>query len=184
MCPPFGLFCSVKYLNFEQKLPIRTARHIFLSRHSEVTKNPYYALSHKESQKKVSTNGLILMCIGVYILYLKINPLAFCCPLLSRLLVQDQQKHIVDYRLSYLYGHLRAFLSRVFLELFPKPVYSTMVTKEFKIYSVKITANTFVNQKIESVHFYSCPQANLSPKFLSLSPKKTGIAHSFRTTFS
>ena len=89
--PPFGLFCSVKYLNFEQKLPIRTARHIFLSRHSEVTKNPYYALSPKGSQKKVSTNGLILMCIGVYILYFKINPLTFCCPLLSRPLVQDQQ---------------------------------------------------------------------------------------------
>ena len=36
---PFGLFWSVKYLNFEQKLSIRTARHIFLeSRQPEVTK--------------------------------------------------------------------------------------------------------------------------------------------------
>ena len=36
---PFGLFCSVKYLNFEQKLPIWTAHHIFLeSRQPEVTK--------------------------------------------------------------------------------------------------------------------------------------------------
>ena len=38
---PFGLFWSLKCLNFGQKLSIRTAHHIFLeSRHSEVTKNP------------------------------------------------------------------------------------------------------------------------------------------------
>ena len=36
----FGLFWSVKYFNFEQKLPIRTGHYIFLeSRHSEVTIN-------------------------------------------------------------------------------------------------------------------------------------------------
>ena len=37
--PSFGLFWSIKYLNFEQKLPIHTAHHIFLeSRQPEVTK--------------------------------------------------------------------------------------------------------------------------------------------------
>ena len=45
-----------------------------------------------------------------------------------------------------------------------------MVAEKFQIYSVRITANTFMSQKIESVHFYSCPQAKLSPRFLSLSP--------------
>ena len=36
---PFGLFWSIKYLNFEQKLSIWTAHHIFLeSRQPEVTK--------------------------------------------------------------------------------------------------------------------------------------------------
>ena len=36
---PFGLFWSVKCLNFEQKLPIRAPHHIFLeSRQSEATK--------------------------------------------------------------------------------------------------------------------------------------------------
>ena len=59
-----------------------------------------------------------------------------------------------------------------------------MIAEKFQIYSVKITANTFVNQKIESVQFYSCPQAKLSPRFLSLSPRLTGIAHSSRTAFS
>ena len=57
--PPFGPFWSVKYLNFGQKLPIRTTHHTFLeSRHPEVTKNPYYVLSPKWSQKKVSAHGL------------------------------------------------------------------------------------------------------------------------------
>ena len=51
-----------------------------------------------------------------------------------------------------------------------------MVAEKFQIHSVKITANTFVSQKIESVHFYS----KLSPEFLSLSPRQTGIAHSSR----
>ena len=59
-----------------------------------------------------------------------------------------------------------------------------MVAKTFQIYNVKTTSNTFLSQKIESVQFYSCPQAKLSPRFLSLSPRQTGIAHSSRTAFS
>ena len=59
-----------------------------------------------------------------------------------------------------------------------------MVAKKFQIYSVKITANTFVSLKIESFHFYSCAQAKLSSRFLSLSPRQTGIiAHSYWTAF-
>ena len=59
-----------------------------------------------------------------------------------------------------------------------------MVAEKFQVYSVKITSNTFVNQNIESVCFYSCPQAKISPRFLSLSPRQTEIAHSARTVFS
>ena len=41
-----GPFWFVKYFNFPQKLPIRTAHFTFLEiRHSDVTKNPYYVLS-------------------------------------------------------------------------------------------------------------------------------------------
>ena len=59
--PSFGSFWSVKYLNFEQKLPIRTAHNTFLeSRQSEITKNLYYALPPEWSPKKVSTHGLLL----------------------------------------------------------------------------------------------------------------------------
>ena len=59
-----------------------------------------------------------------------------------------------------------------------------MVAEKFQIYSVKTTANTFVSQKIESVQFYSCPQAKLSLRFLSLSPRQTEIAHYSRTAYS
>ena len=47
LCGPlFVPFWPVKYLNFGQELPIRTARHSFLERiHPEVTKNPYYVFS-------------------------------------------------------------------------------------------------------------------------------------------
>ena len=57
--PPFGSFWSVSYPNFWEKLPIRTTHHSFLeSRHPEITKNPYYVLFPKWSQKKISAHGL------------------------------------------------------------------------------------------------------------------------------
>ena len=59
-----------------------------------------------------------------------------------------------------------------------------MVVEKFQMYSVKTTANAFVGQKIESVQFYSCPQAKLPPRFLFISPRQTRIAPSSRTTFS
>ena len=48
---PFGPFWSVKYLNFGQKLPLRTAHHTFIKRsHPGFTKNLHYILSTKGSQ--------------------------------------------------------------------------------------------------------------------------------------
>ena len=58
-----------------------------------------------------------------------------------------------------------------------------MIAEKFQIYSVKTTVNTFVSQKIESVQFYPCPQAKISPRFLSLTPRHTGITHSSQTAF-
>ena len=108
---------------------------------------------------------------------------------LSQPLGQDQQNSKQKYCQLLIIIFLsapRGFISpaRVFLEFSPKPVYSTMVAEKFQIYSVKTTANTFVSQKIESVQFYPCSQAKLSPRFLSLSPRQTGNAHSSRTAFS
>ena len=45
-----------------------------------------------------------------------------------------------------------------------------MVAEKFQIYGVKVTGNTFVSQKIESVHFYSCPQQNSPPGFYHYTP--------------
>ena len=62
MILPFGPLWSVKYLNFGEKLPIRTTHHTFPeSKHPEVTKNPYYVLSSNESEAKVSAHGLYRM---------------------------------------------------------------------------------------------------------------------------
>ena len=58
-----------------------------------------------------------------------------------------------------------------------------MAAEKIQIYNVKIPANTFASQKIESVYFYSCPQAKLSPRFLSLSSRQKGMAHSSQTAF-
>ena len=45
-----------------------------------------------------------------------------------------------------------------------------MIAEKFQIYSVKTTVNTFVSQKIESVQFYSCPRAKISPGFYHCPP--------------
>ena len=59
-----------------------------------------------------------------------------------------------------------------------------MVAKSFKFMVLRLLAKSFVNQKVESVHFYSCPQAKLSPRFSSLPPRQKEITHSSQTAFS
>ena len=61
---------------------------------------------------------------------------------------------------------------RIFLELFPKAVYSTTVAERFQIYSVKITANTSLRKKVESVHFYSCPKQKFPAGFYHSLPDR------------
>ena len=49
--PLLGTFWSVKYLNFDQKLPIRTTYHTFLeSRDPEAATKTYYVLPHEKSK--------------------------------------------------------------------------------------------------------------------------------------
>ena len=59
-----------------------------------------------------------------------------------------------------------------------------MVAKKFQIYSVNITDKYIYESKIEFVHFYSCPQAKLSFRFLTLPPRLKEITHSSQTAFS
>ena len=65
--PSFGIFWSVKYLNFEQKLPIRIAQHIFLgSRQPEVTITVNNAFCPPRVAKKgisLWTNTSVQMCL-------------------------------------------------------------------------------------------------------------------------
>ena len=106
--PPFGLFWSVKYLNFGRKLPIGTAHRTFLkSRHPEVTKNPYYVFSSKGTRKRVQAHALIPVYRGAYIPYFKIHPPIFFCPLFSENYLKPKvriskmiNKNIVDYHPS------------------------------------------------------------------------------------
>ena len=69
-------------------------------------------------------------------------------------------KHTVNYHAS-----PSQLISRIHIQFFPKPLYSTMVAEKFQIYSVKITANTFVSQKIESV-FTHAHKKNLPRNFI------------------
>ena len=47
-----------------------------------------------------------------------------------------------------------------------------MVAEKFQIYSVKTTANTFASQNIQSVQFYSCPQAKSPLGFYHYPPSR------------
>ena len=110
MLPALWSILVCKYLNFEQKLPILTVHHTFLERRHPVTKNPYYVLSPRRSQKKVSAHGLIPVCRGAYIPYFKINkinPPSFCCTLFCENYISAQvrinkmlNKNTADYHSS------------------------------------------------------------------------------------
>ena len=69
----------------------------------------------------------------------------FCCRLFHENYLNPQVKINKGYTLSYFYiSHififLEVYLSRIFLEFFPKLAYSTMVVEKFQSYSVKIIA--------------------------------------------
>ena len=76
---------------------------------------------------------------------------------------------------------LEVYHSRIFLEFFPESVYSTLVAEKSQIYSVKITTNTFVSQKMES-SFLLMPPSKTLPQ-VSLSFRQTGIAHFSQAKF-
>ena len=57
-----------------------------------------------------------------------------------------------------------------------------MVAEKFKFMVLRLLANAFVSQKIESIRFYLCHQAKLSPKFLSLRTYQYSVF--WRSTFS
>ena len=86
-------------------------------------------------------------------------------------------KHTVNYHAS-----PSQLISRIHIQFFPKPLYSAMVAEKFQIYSVKITANTFVSQKIESV-FTHAHKKNLPPEFYHYLPGRWELPIAPHTAF-
>ena len=148
----------------------------------------YYVLFPKGSQKKISAHVLITVCRGVYIHYFEINPCNFFCLLFSENYLNRHvrinkmvNKHTADYHPS-----PAQLISRIHHLIFlwiPKGFISPESLLNFflnlyippwlwKFVVLILLANTFVSQKIESVYFYSCPQAKFPPMFLSLSSRQ------------
>ena len=86
-------------------------------------------------------------------------------------------KHTVDYHpspsqlISRIHTHismdsLGVYLSRIFLEFFPKPVYSTMVVEKFQSYSVKIIAIHLWVKKLNLFIFNHDPKQNSPQVFI------------------
>ena len=139
-------------------------------------------MSPKERQKKVSNTDVH---------YFKINPPTFCCPLfwnLSQPLGQDQQNSKQTYCQLPIIIFLwtpKSFISpESFLNFLLNLYIPPWLPRSFKFILLRLLQIHLLFKKLKSVQFYSCPQAKLSPRFLSLSPRQTGIAHSSRTAFS
>ena len=77
----------------------------------------------------------------------------------------------------------KGFISPESLIFFQNLHIPLWLRKSFKFIALGLLANTFASQKIESVHFYSCPQAKLSQVFI-INHRLKEITHSFRTAFS
>ena len=89
---------------------------------------------------------------------------------LSQPLGQDQQNSKQTYcRLPIIFVSIpKGFSLQILSWISPEPVYSAMVAESFKFIVLRLLQIHLWIKKF--VHFYSCPQAKLSPRFLSLSP--------------
>ena len=59
-----------------------------------------------------------------------------------------------------------------------------LLQKSFKFMVLILLANTFVSQKIESLHISSFPQAKIPPRFLSLPTRQNETTFFSRTAFT
>ena len=113
-----------------------------------------------------------------------------CCSLFSENYLNSRvrinkmvNEHTVDYHPSpsQLTSRIHPFIfiwtpkRFVFPESFLKFSFNLFIQpwlrKNFKFMVLRLPANTFMSQKIEFVHFYSCSQAKLSPRYLILLPR-------------
>ena len=126
---------------------------------------------------------------GAYIPYFIISPPIFCCALFSENHLNPQvrinkmvNKHTVDYHpipsqlISRIYPLIflwtrKGFMSpesflNIFLDLYIPP----WLWKSFKFILLRLLTNTFLSQKIKSVHFYSRPKQTL-PLVFNITPQ-------------
>ena len=146
------------------------------------------------------TNNAIFSFIFSALLFQNQSP-TFYCPLFSENFLNPQarinkiiNKHTVDYHpspsqlisrihtLIFLWKPKEFISPESFLNFFLNLYIPPWLRKSFR-FIVKITTNTFVSQKIEYVHFHSCPQAKLYRRFLPLSFRQKGIVHFSQTVF-
>ena len=126
----------------------------------------------------------------------------FCCPLFSVNYFNPEtrinkmvNKHTVNYHPSpsqlvsrihtvmFLWTPKGFICPEFFLNFFLNLYIPLWLRKSFKFILLRLLQIHLWVKKIESVHFYSCHQAKISPRFLSLSRRETGIAYSSRTAF-
>ena len=88
--------------------------------------------------------------------------------------------------LRFLYPLREFYPSPEYLLDFLSNLYLARLKKISKFVMFRLLENTFACQKIESNHFYSCPepQAKLSPRFLSSRPRQRETTHSPQEKFS
>ena len=132
----------------------------------------YFFVTKKVIKKQTGSawkflQPLIPLCWGAYIPSFKISVPFFCCTLFSENYLNPQvrinkmvNKHIVDYH----------------------PILSQLISR---IHShISLDSIFLWSQKIEPVHFRSCSNMKLFPRFLSLPHRQKEITHSSRTAFS
>ena len=154
-------------------------------------KNAIFFVTKKVIKKQTGSNWNFLqppipVYRDTYIPYSKsIPPFSIACLFwkLSQCSGQNQQngKHTVNYHpspsqlisrihpLIFLWTPKGFISPESFLIFFLNLYIPLWLWKSFKFILLRLLVNTFVNQKIESVHFYSCPQATLPQVFISTS---------------
>ena len=76
-----------------------------------------------------------------------------------------------QYILLYFYKPFRTLIfSRNFAQFSLKAVYVPMAEENLKFMVFRLSENVFATQKIQNRNFYSCPLAQLSPRFISSFP--------------
>ena len=148
-----------------------------------------------------STNDPIFSSILSALLFQNQSPI-FCCPFFSENYLNPQvkinkmvNKYIVDYHPSppqlisrihtgiFLWT-LKGFISsESFLNCFLNLYISPWLRKSFKFIVLRLLQIHLWVKKLKLFIFIHAPNQNCPPRFLSLSSRQTGIAHSSQTVF-